>query len=223
MPTRTLTMGFFGLVLAAFPGCSPEASPVSVVPSAPGPAPSAGAAGLPEPAALFEGGWAERSLARVPARVSLPDARAWHAHPSGSFTELAHAPTHSTLALRIVNAARLVRPEQCEADARLARPTLPASDGVSVVERRALAAPQGFDTRLVVGVEPRAGGSVRGFALAIGAATGRCFVACFETESAGPHATDLVADRLAVVVSGVFETLRVPSADERVSPPMGVK
>lgn len=214
-------MAFFGLVLLGVTlGCA-GASPAAH-------APPSNPQGVPGPAQQdvskgFDGPFSERSLARVPARVSLPDARSWHAHPSGTFTVLEHAPTHSTLALRIASAARLVRPEQCEADARLARPSLPASDGASVVERRALAAPQGFDTRLVVGVEPRAGGTVRGYALAIGAATGRCYVACFETESAGPHAPDDVADRLAVAVSGVFETLRVPSADERVAPPIGVK
>jgi hypothetical protein len=222
MPARTLTMGFFGLVLAALPGACGGASP-----SAPAARPDPG--GVPAPVQKaevpsgFDGPFGERLLSRVPARVSLPGARGWHAHPSGSFTLLEHATTHSTLALRVVNAARLVRPEQCEADARLARPSLPASDGESIVERRTLAAPRGFDTRLVVGVEPRAGGTVRGFALAVGAATGRCYVACFETESVGPRAPDEVADRLAVVVSGVFETLRVPGAEERASPPIGVK
>lgn len=162
-------------------------------------------------------------LARVPARVELPDARSWHAHASGSFTVLDHASTRSTLVLRVSRAARLVRPEQCEAEARLLRPSLPASDAASIVERRPLEAPPGFDTRLVVGVEPRAGGSVYGFALAVGAATGRCYVASFETESAGAGAPDAVADRLAVVVSGVLGTLHVSTAEERVPPPVGVK
>jgi hypothetical protein len=221
MPARTLTMGSLGLVLAlAVLSCSVGATTAApAVPPSPAPVPVPKA----EAPSGFDGAFAERSLARVPARVSLPDARAWHARPSGSFTLLEHAPTHSTLALRVVNAQRLVRPEQCEADARLARPSLPANDGASIVERRALAAPPGFDTRLAVGVEPGAAGSVRGFAHAIGAATGRCYVACFETESVGPHAADDVADRLAVIVSGVFETLRVPSAEERVAPPIGVK
>jgi len=171
----------------------------------------------------FDRDWGERSLARVPARVDLPDARAWHARASGSFTVLEHGPTRSTLVLRVSRAGRLVRPEQCEAEARLLRPTLPASDASSIVERRKLAAPPGFDTRVVVGVEPRAGGSVHGFALAVGAATGRCYVASFETESTGAGAPDTVADRLAVVVSGVLGTLHVSSADERVAPPVGVE
>jgi hypothetical protein len=64
---------------------------------------------------------------------------------------------------------------------------------------------------------------VHGFALAVGAATGRCYVASFETESAGAGAPGTVADRLAVVVSGVFGTLHVSVAEERVQPPVGVK
>src|SRR5262249_52335302 len=128
-----------------------------------------------------------------------------------------------TLTLRISPAARLVRPEACEVEARLARRTLPASDPSNTVERRALAAPPGFDTRLVVGVEPRPPASVHGFALAVGAAPGRCFVAAFETESTGAGAAEEVADRLAQVVSGVLETLRIPTADERVTPPTGVE
>lgn len=223
MPSRTLTMGFFGLALGLPPailgGCAAAApAPPRAAARPPSAVEPSGASG-----AGFDGPFAERSLARVPAHVSLPDARAWHAHPSGSFTLLEHAPTRSTLALRIMTAPRLVRPSECEADARLARPSLPASDGASIVEERALAAPQGFDTRLVVGVEPRGDGSVHGFALAVGAATGRCYVACFETESAGDRAAADVAERLAVVVSGVFETLRVPSAEDRAVPPIGVK
>jgi len=205
-----------GLLALLLPACG---SPPPAAPPAPVARPVAGT----PPVRAFDRDWGERSLTRVPARVELPDARRWHAHASGSFTVLEHGPTRSTFALRIARAARLVRPEQCEADARLARPGLPTSDASSVVERRTLAAPSGFDTRLVVAVEPRAGGSVYGFALAIGAATGRCYVACFETESAGPGAPGEVAERLAVVVSGVFETLRVPGAEERAAPPVGVK
>jgi hypothetical protein len=217
MPSRTLTMGnarvLLGGVIAACSSPTPEpASPPRAAPVRAAPA-----------EARFDHDWGVRMLARVPVSVELPDARSWHAHASGSFTVLEHGPTRSTLVLRVSRAARLVRPEQCEAEARLLRPSLPASDASSILERRPLEAPPGFDTRLVVGVEPRAGGSVRGFALAVGAATGRCYVASFETESAGAGAPGAVADRLAVVVSGVLGTLHVPTAEERVPPPVGVK
>ncbi len=170
----------------------------------------------------FDSDWAERDLRRVPAIVTLPNAGAWHASTSGTFTLLEQRATRSTLALRVTLAPRLVKPEQCETEARLARPTLPVVDPSSVVERRALAAPAGFDVRLVVGVTPVPNG-VRGYALATGAGTSRCYVAVFETESAGVGAADRVAERLAVVVAGTLETLRVPSAELLVPPPARVK
>jgi hypothetical protein len=153
----------------------------------------------------------------------LPDAQSWHAGASGTFTVLVHAGTRSTLALRVGPAARLVKPETCESEARLLRPSLPKLAAGEVVERRTLAAPHGFDTRLVVGVTLADAGRVHGVALAVGAATGRCYVAAFETEGVGPHAAEEVADRLAVVVSGVLETLHVPVAEERAITPAGVK
>jgi hypothetical protein len=170
----------------------------------------------------FDRTWGKRELSRLPAVVTLPDASAWHASTSGSFTVLEHRATHSRLALRVTLASRLVRPEQCEADARLARPSLPGADASGVVERRRLPAPSGFDVRLQVGVEPKRDG-VYGYALAVGAATSRCYVAAYETESHGEHAAESVADRLAVVVSGVLETMRLSNAEERVPPPPGVE
>ncbi|HTQ07653.1 MAG TPA: hypothetical protein VMI54_27540 [Polyangiaceae bacterium] len=231
MPSLTLTMGKLSRARSAGPssgaksvfalaalvalGCGAEARPARV---------AAPVAPTPPPAARddFDHDWGERDLARVPLLVALPDAPAWHATPSGTFTLLAHRATHSTLVVRITLASRLVKPEQCEADARLARPSLPAIDPSSVVERRTLAAPAGFDVRLVVGVTPSPRG-VHGYALAVGASTSRCYVAAFETESEGVGAAERVADRLAVVVSGTLDTVRVPGAELRVPPPAGVK
>ncbi len=233
MPARTLTMGYLargrfaaglfglacGLALLALSGCGGQ-SPAPEVARTPAQGSASAAAA---PAGSLDHGWGERVLASVPVHVKLRDARAWRARASGSFTLLEHPPTRSMLVLRIVSAPRLVRPEQCEADARLAWPSLPLADPSSVVERRALTSPLGFDTRVVVGVEPRALAHVHGFALAVGAATGSCYVASYETESDGPGAVEEVADRLALVVAGVMDTLRVPSAEERVSPPARVK
>lgn len=172
----------------------------------------------------FDRAWGARAILQVPVEITLPDARAWHASKQGTFTLLEHAPTRSRLTLRVTLAPRLVRPEACESDARLARPSLPSTlDSSTVVERRIIAAPPGFDTRLVVGVEPSVHGGVRGYAVAVGAATSRCYVAVFETESAGGNAAGYVADRLALAVSGILETMRVPDADRRLSPPVGVK
>jgi hypothetical protein len=176
----------------------------------------------PAPSEAFDRDWAERDLRSVPAIIRLPNARSWHASASGTFTLLEQRATHSTLALRVTLAPRLVTPAQCESEARLARPALPLVEPSAVVERRALSAPAGFDVRLVVGVTPAQNG-VHGYALAIGAGTSRCYVAAFETESEGAAAAERVAERLAVVVSGTFETLRVPSAELYAPPPIGVK
>ena len=235
MPSRTLTMGYPGnarsgmparartirLALAIF-GVIAASCGASTAP-APHSPPTPAAQPLPPVRGSFDRDWGERTLARIPVRLALPDARGWHASASGTFTVLVHASSHSSLALRIGRAPRLVRPEACEAEARLLRPRLPAVDASNLVEQRSLAAPRGFDTHVRVGVEPRAEGRVHGVALAIGAAIGRCYVAAFETEGEGPHAAEDVADRLAVVVSGVFETLHVPEADERATPPAGVE
>jgi hypothetical protein len=229
MLARSLTMGKLGRerrrtahFLSALPGALAlcaliwgcGSTPPSKVAAKPAPATA--------PADVFDRDWGERDLPRVPAVVRLPDARGWHASASGTFTLLEHRATESRLVLRVWLAPRLVRPERCEADARLARPNLPGGEATGVVEERRLAAPAGFDVRLVVGVEP-SGGGVHGYALAVGAATNRCYVAAYETDSAGERADQRVAERLAVVVSGVLETLRVPSAESRALPPPGVE
>jgi hypothetical protein len=168
-------------------------------------------------------GWGERVIWQVPIRVRLPDARSWHAASSGTFTVLEHAPTSSRLTLRVTLAPRLVRPEACEAEARLARPSMPGrGDASAIVEERTIAAPEGFDVRLVVGATPASDG-VRGFALAVGAATSRCYVGLYETTAVGPRAAEEVADRLALAVSGILETMHVPNAERRISPPVGVE
>jgi hypothetical protein len=202
-------------VAALSPGCGGASPPPAPPPPVPG-------AELKSPASL-DHGWRERELSRVPVRVRLPDAGAWRAKSSGTFTVLEHAPTRSSLTLRVVLAPRLVRPETCEADARLARPSLPGkSDASAIVEQRTISAPAGFDVRLTVGVEP-ASNDVRGWAVAVGAATSRCYVAVYETIGIGPRAAPEVADRLALAVSGILETMHVPSADRSILPPVGVE
>jgi hypothetical protein len=232
MPARSLTMGNLGaerarvaVKAAIFRGAlgvlggALSGGCGATAPNSPPPPPRPAEAAIE---ATFAPGFGERELERVPAIVTLPDPRAWHASTSGTFTLLEHRGTDSRLALRVTLAPRLVRPEQCEAEARLARPSLPGSDANSVVEQRKLAAPAGFDVRLLVGVEPK-GTGVHGYALAVGAATSRCYLAAYETESTGTRAAETVAERLAVVVSSVFETLRVPNAERRVQPPLGVE
>jgi hypothetical protein len=167
--------------------------------------------------------WSRIELDSLPAVVSLPDGRGWHAKRSGSFLVLEHRDSASTITLRLWSAERLVRPEACEAEARLARPALPEVEPGFRIEERRLEAPAGFDVRLVVGAQAGPEASVRGSALAVGAGVGRCYVAAYETHAGGPHAAERVADRLGLVVQGFFETVVLPNAERRVSPPVGVK
>ena len=84
----------------------------------------------------------------------------------------------------------------------------------AVVERRTLTAPAGFDTELVVGVEPGAQG-ISGYAIAIGASVGRCYAAVFTTQVSSRGAEEEVAGRLGLIVDRVLSGVRVRSVDER--------
>jgi hypothetical protein len=108
----------------------------------------------------------------------------------------------------------LVRRSECEAQARLARPSLPIVRDDAVLERRALSAPAGFDTQLVVGVEPTPQG-LSGYALAIGAGVGRCYAAVFTTSANGTLAEQELATRLGLAVDRILSRVRERSVDER--------
>ncbi|HEY3493526.1 MAG TPA: hypothetical protein VGK73_02525 [Polyangiaceae bacterium] len=205
------------LALSTLLGCGP--------PPPPEPPPAvAAAAELPPPQEFAGAAWTSLLIASVPARITLPDAGAWHASRAGSFVLFEHRPSASTIALRVWRAARLVRPSECEAEARFLRPGLPAVAPASRIDERRLTAPADFDVRLVVGAEPGPGTSVRGSVLAVGAGIGRCYLASYETHADGAHAAERVADRLDALVRGFFETVELESADRRIPPPpTGVK
>jgi hypothetical protein len=156
-------------------------------------------------------------LRAIPARVSLPDPSSWRASREGSFVVLEQRATNSRIVLRVWKAARLVRPAACEAEARLLRPALPRVDPVTLVDERSIAAPRGYDVRLVVTVDDDHRRTVRGLALAVGAAVGRCYLAAYETWAEGASAAEHVADRLATMVPGFVETVQVGSVDARAS------
>jgi hypothetical protein len=189
---------------------APEAARPPPPPSVPPPADEAPAFGT-------------LGLATLPGSIALYDPERWRATKGGSFTVLEHATTRSTLTLRVWRAARLVRPAECENDARLARPTLPRPDPDMLVDSRALEAPAGFDGLLVVGVEPAPPGGARGHALAVGAAVGRCFLLAFDTVAEGADAALVVGDRLRMLVDRIAPSVRLREADERVQPERALK
>lgn len=91
---------------------------------------------------------------------------------------------------------------------------MPAVKDEAVVDRRTLVTPLGFDTELVVGVEPTVLG-ISGYAIAIGADVGRCYAAVFTTTVAGNGAEQEVAARLGVAVDRILGSVRLRSVDER--------
>ncbi|MET0794695.1 MAG: hypothetical protein ABW061_24465 [Polyangiaceae bacterium] len=190
---------------------------LSACASAPAPANS------PPPAAGVDGGRgfldgpARRVRSRAlefPIELNLPSKEAWQLSDGPSWFVAAHPASASLLAVRTWRADRLVRRSECEAQARLARSSLPIVREEALLERRALRAPADFDTELVVGVEPNAPG-ISGYAIAIGASVGRCYAAVFTTQVSGAHAELEVAARLGLAVDRILSGVRLRSVDER--------
>lgn len=203
---------FLGVLLAsaALPGAGCGAAPVRA------PAPPT-AAHATDGAHGFLDGPTRRVRSRTlefPIELNLPNKDAWQVSDGPSWLVVAHAASQSLLALRTWRADRLVRRTDCEAQARLARPSLPVVRDDAVLERRALRAPADFDTELVVGVEPSAPG-ISGYALVFGASPGRCFAAVFSTAVSGAHAEEEVAARLGLAVDRILSGVRLRSVDER--------
>ena len=150
----------------------------------------------------------------LPIELRLFDKNGWQIKDGPLWLVASQPARASELSFRTWRAERLVRRTDCEAQARLVRPTLPVVREEAVVERRALAAPAGFDTELIVGVEPSARG-IAGYALAIGSTVGGCYAALFTTEVFGPGADQEVAARLRQVADRVFASVRLRLVDER--------
>ena len=149
-----------------------------------------------------------------PVELRLPVKENWHIVDGPTWLVAEHAPSSSQLALRTWRAGRLVRAAECEAAARLSRPAIPFIRDEAVVDRRAFAAPVGFETELVVGVEP-GGRGLTGYALVIGSSVGRCYMAVFTTALTGGSAEQELATRLEFTVDRILSSVRVRSVDER--------
>jgi hypothetical protein len=150
----------------------------------------------------------------LPIEVMLPERASWRVTDGPTWLEAEQRESSSTLALRTWRAERLVRRSDCAAQARLARPTIPIASEESIVDQRSFAAPAGFDSELVVGVEP-SGGGVMGYAIVFGASVGYCYAALFTTTASGSGADQEVAARLGVAVDGILSGVRARSIDER--------
>jgi len=149
-----------------------------------------------------------------PIEVGLPDKESWQIIEGPSWLVAEQRSSSSQLALRTWRAERLVRRAECEAQARLARGSIPIVREEAIIERRALPAPTDFDNELLVGVEPSALG-ISGYALVFGASVGRCYAAIFTTQVTGKDTELAVAARLGAVVDRILSQVRVRNVDER--------
>ncbi len=216
-PARAVRVGLL-LVLAC--GCS-ASSRAPARAAAPGPTAAATATEPSPPAsrpALQAQSWGAVTSLRFSLVVKLPEHRAWQVDDHTShWLLLRHPASDSELRVRTWRAARLVRPDDCERQARLWRPEIPTPTADTALDQRQLASPAGYTTRVVAGVQPsRQSGTLEGFVLAFGADVGRCFAFVYTTRASGPGAEASIGDRLALIDNGVLPAVRMRSIDDRV-------
>lgn len=163
-------------------------------------------------------GWGEVTSLRFSLEVKLPERKAWQVDDHTThWLLLRHAPSHSELRVRTWRAARLVHPQDCERQARLWRPQIPTPSADTALDRRTLASPNAYTTRVVAGVQPLdQSGTLEGFVLAFGATIGRCFAFVYTTRARGSGAEASIGDRLALVSSAVLPAVRMRSIEDRI-------
>jgi hypothetical protein len=212
MAHQGLSVSLVALLGVALAGCpaSVEAPPPRPPPIVTPPPPA-----LP---ALGAGKWGDFVSPRFGLQLTLPDGRAWSIDDhAGSWLVARHAATGSELALRTWREDGIANRMRCEEQARLWR-KLPAKEGADLVEQRSLDVPPDFDTRVEVGVVTPLPGAravkdqpsgIRGFVLAFGGKAHRCFAYVFATHAEGPGAEQAVGERLATMVQGSLQKIRL--------------
>jgi hypothetical protein len=195
------------VVLAlALVACEPALPP----PPPPPPRPAPGPPPLPAFAPGQEGTFRSK---RTPILLPLPEGRAWRIddHKTPWITAT-HVATSSTLLVRTWNEEGRASRARCEERAKLWG-KLPDPRGAEILQDRAIDAPPGFDTRILVGVVPsKGGGSTTAFASALGAHAHRCFVWIYETGARGPGAEKVLGERLAAMVESSLSKIAIESA-----------
>jgi hypothetical protein len=167
---------------------------------------------------LLDRDWGRISLRRSALELSLPELSGWRRPKASAWEHLVHSASRSRLDLRVTRAERLVRPEDCEARARLEHPELPRLESDDdALDRRTLRVPDGFLTRVTVSVA-EAPAELEGHVTAFGATVGRCFAFHFTTHASGPGAAEEIARRLGLVVVKLLPSVSLFVADDRVAP-----
>lgn len=174
-------------------------------------APRRAAPAAPQPE-LSRGAWGDVRSARLDLAFSLPDAARWSVDDARSpWLVASHAPTSSSLVVRVWHEGDRVRRAQCEERARASR-TLPVRERADILERRRIDVPPGFDTVVEVGLVAKGPSApIEAFAMAFGGRARRCFAWVFTTAALGPDAERAIADRLAAMTDGALASLALES------------
>lgn len=162
--------------------------------------------------------WERTRIARLAVTLELPNASGWREGAGGSWAELEHTQSHSRLELNLTRAERLVRPEDCEARARLGHPELPRPADGEALDRLRVGVPRGFLTYATLSVNEAEGSMLEGHVTAFGAAVSRCFAFHFVTRVSGAGGENEVARRLGLVMERMLPSLALSAVDDRVSP-----
>lgn len=151
----------------------------------------------------------------------LPDAAGWRRDPRQKQSWVArHLVTSSTLVVRAWRHDDIARAEDCEEQARLWRPDLPAVANAELVETRQQTIANVYASQVTILVRaPRDGGALSGHALAFGSDARDCLMLAFSTSASGTGADAEIARRLGAVVESVFGRARRLGIDQRVPEP----
>jgi hypothetical protein len=160
---------------------------------------------------LAPAAWGEVRSERFGVSLRLPEMRAWTLDDrTTSWIEARHAPTGSTVLVRMWSEDERMNRQRCEERARLMR-KLPEREGAGIVDKRAVKVPPEFDTNVEVGVVAPAkpGGPTQGFVIAFGGRARRCFAYVFTTTVMGDKMEEALGDRLVSMVDGSLVRLDV--------------
>lgn len=188
-------------------------------------APPARAAEVPEPAAAapapsFSGSFRVIEATGQSLTFPLPDAGGWRRDTREARSWVAfHRATQSRLVVRAWRHDAIARVEDCEQQARLWRPELPAMAPGDLVEDRQVTLAGTYASRVSLGVVADEGASLQGHALAFGSDARDCLMLAFSTAASGPGASRAVAGRLGLIAERVFGRVHRLAIDERVVVP----
>lgn len=159
------------------------------------------------------GKWPHFTSNRFGVIVSLPDGKGWriddHSKP---YLTATHAATSSELTLATWFDDELMSRSRCESRARLDK-LFPDIDFEEVEDAR-VEEPEGFDTRLLVAVEPKAKpGVIIGHVIAVGGYIKKCLFFHFQTEVKEGD-KDVLSARLALVRTRVLGEMKLAKIED---------